>query len=272
MNSPQPRAYSGTPTQPYPPCGDGWVEAHPQDLVARRLSDALCGWLPAWHYADTLTPTGLYRFFAFQTAVGFHVGALRFEGKTSGCGCGCGGDGGGCAKAAGTMGAPEGSSTSQDNFAANSAGEPIPQANATCSAYTPTTANSNMNALANNISYNTGNPPVAWAANTYYDTTDSGNTYRLVMWSPDGTQRNVSVFQCTPVLSPPTCPSGQVNDSVTGQCVAPCPNGSAPANGMCSGSPPSNNASASSGGLVALVLAALGLGLGGFFGHSKGWF
>ncbi len=30
-----------------------------------------------------------------------------------------------------------------------------------------------------------------------------------------------------------TCPAGQVNDTTTGSCVAPCPDGSAPANGVC---------------------------------------
>lgn len=58
-----------------------------------------------------------------------------------------------------------------------------------------------------------------------------------------------------PPPNPPTCTPPQVNDTVTGQCVAPCPSGAAPANGVCPPAPqPSGGGGTSSGALLAGVL------------------
>lgn len=60
----------------------------------------------------------------------------------------------------------------------------------------------------------------------------------------------------TPPPTPPACTAPQVPDSVTNQCVNPCSNGSAPANGVCPPSAPSTTTSSgtSAGALLAGVL------------------
>lgn len=71
---------------------------------------------------------------------------------------------------------------------------------------------------------------------------------------------------CTPTGKPTApvstkCPSGQVNDSVTGACVAPCSGGGAPASGSCSGLTPPSTMQAGNGPLIAgVLLVTLGIG------------
>lgn len=58
-----------------------------------------------------------------------------------------------------------------------------------------------------------------------------------------------------PPPQPPACVAPQVNDSVTDQCVNPCPGGGAPANGVCPPAPqPSGGGSSNSGALIGIVL------------------
>lgn len=58
-----------------------------------------------------------------------------------------------------------------------------------------------------------------------------------------------------PPPQPPACVAPQVPDSVTNQCVNPCPGGSAPANGVCPPAPqPSGGSSSNGGAIVALAL------------------
>lgn len=72
--------------------------------------------------------------------------------------------------------------------------------------------------------------------------------------------------QCTPGGKPPAptstkCPAGQVNDSVTGACVAPCSGGGAPASGSCAGLSTPTTVQAGNGPLIAgILLVVLGGG------------
>jgi len=65
-----------------------------------------------------------------------------------------------------------------------------------------------------------------------------------------------------PKPQPTTCPSGQVQDSVTGSCVAPCPDGSAPASGQCDVvQPPAPSSSSSSAGPLVAGVVLVGGGI-----------
>jgi hypothetical protein len=65
--------------------GPGWFETAPDPETAGALLPGLLGALPLAHYTDQLTPTGLYRFFAFETGAGQKaIGALRFWGTAAG--------------------------------------------------------------------------------------------------------------------------------------------------------------------------------------------
>lgn len=59
---------------------------------------------------------------------------------------------------------------------------------------------------------------------------------------------------------PPACTAPQVPDSVTNQCVNPCPGGGAPANGVCPPAPQPSGGSSSSGGALLAGLLLVGGG------------
>ena len=73
--------YQGRADHAWPPHPEGWAEVpfhHDPDVVGRAKT--LLGALPAYHYADEPLPSGLYRFFAYETPIGTAVGALKFVG------------------------------------------------------------------------------------------------------------------------------------------------------------------------------------------------
>lgn len=77
----QAKAYEGRADHAWPPCDGGWAEVpfdHDGGVVDRAKS--LLGALPVCHYTDEVLPTGLYRFFAFETPIGHQVSALKFVG------------------------------------------------------------------------------------------------------------------------------------------------------------------------------------------------
>lgn len=73
--------YEGRADHVWPPFAEGWAEVpfHHDEAVVGRAK-ALLGALPTYHYADEALPSGLYRFFAFDTPVGTAVSALKFIG------------------------------------------------------------------------------------------------------------------------------------------------------------------------------------------------
>jgi hypothetical protein len=73
--------YRGRADNVWPPFAGGWAEVpyHHDEAVVGRAK-ALLGALPTYHYADETLPSGLYRFFAFETPVGTAVSALKFIG------------------------------------------------------------------------------------------------------------------------------------------------------------------------------------------------
>jgi len=76
--------YYGCPSSPYPPnCGDGWEDVdanNPEAWNAVACASGMVGELPLYHYRDALLPTGLHRFFAYETPVGGAIGAVRYSG------------------------------------------------------------------------------------------------------------------------------------------------------------------------------------------------
>lgn len=73
--------YGGSPARPCPPLPAGWRPCTNDDHTARAhaRSGALAG-IPLYHFVDELLPTGLHRFFAYETAHGPQLSAYRFEG------------------------------------------------------------------------------------------------------------------------------------------------------------------------------------------------
>lgn len=105
-----------------------------------------------------------------------------------------------------------------------------------------------------------GNPGTSAAANIDLETTDK---FTINSMNVIGTP--VVTGACAPAPTPPpptTCAAGQVKDSVSGVCVAPCPNGSAPASGVCHTTTATTPATAPSGtgAYVAVGAAVLGVG------------
>jgi hypothetical protein len=81
----RPVAFLGEPANPWPPMSDGWAETPPDDETRAELVPWLLGELPMNHYADTMSKTGLYRFFAYETGAGQKaIGSLRYWGATLG--------------------------------------------------------------------------------------------------------------------------------------------------------------------------------------------
>lgn len=218
MNVPQPIPYTTDPRAPYPPAGRGWVEVAPDDAGATRIARDITGWLPPSHYVDGMLSTGLYRFFAFESGAGVHVGALRFAGMMGGLdddSAGLMGDdpstdpnaGSGTVATLNDAGAgtfSDGSTTYTQGGAGGH--EPIPQNDANCT-WVPDTSNAQAVAIANSIS--NSNTPTAFKDQAVYTQVISGVTYKFVMWSGDcrgdgGTYHCVSVFRCNPTGNQPT--------------------------------------------------------------------
>lgn len=64
------------------PAPHGWLEVAEDDRGAHERAASVLGALPRWHFVDELRPTGLYRFFCYETPTGADaVGALRFVGE-----------------------------------------------------------------------------------------------------------------------------------------------------------------------------------------------
>jgi|GEM_PF-2367268 len=74
-------AYQGRPEAPWPPFDGGWAEVAADDEPAKATALRIGAALPAYHYADQMLPSGLYRFFTFGTPVGPKTGALKFVGQ-----------------------------------------------------------------------------------------------------------------------------------------------------------------------------------------------
>lgn len=88
-----PVAYAGDPANPWPPFSDGWFQTEPDEATRAQLGPQMLGALPSYHYHDELTPTGLYRLFAYETGAGHRaIGALRFWGTGGGSTLGSLGD------------------------------------------------------------------------------------------------------------------------------------------------------------------------------------
>lgn len=75
-------SYGGSPANPYPPTDSGWRDVAWENAPARAAAASLLGALPVSEYTDIVLPSGgLYRFFAFETAMGAKsIGALEYVG------------------------------------------------------------------------------------------------------------------------------------------------------------------------------------------------
>lgn len=75
-------SYGGSPANPYPPTDTGWRDVAWENAPARAAAASLLGELPVSQYTDIVLPSGgLYRFFAFETAMGAKsIGALEYVG------------------------------------------------------------------------------------------------------------------------------------------------------------------------------------------------
>lgn len=80
----QPQPYQGTPQAPYPPAPRQFRDVSLADPYARQRAAELLPALPPYHFVDERRPTGLYRFFSYETPVGISVGAIRAPMTTSG--------------------------------------------------------------------------------------------------------------------------------------------------------------------------------------------
>ncbi len=79
----RPVPYAGDAANPWPPFSDGWFQTEPDASTKAELGAQMLGELPAFHYHDALTTTGLYRLFAYETGAGQRaIGALRFWGSS----------------------------------------------------------------------------------------------------------------------------------------------------------------------------------------------
>jgi hypothetical protein len=71
--------YQGSPDRPVPLSPDEWQGVESHDPHARARAASLLGELPPYHFVDERGPSGLYRFFAYETPFGMSVSALRRE-------------------------------------------------------------------------------------------------------------------------------------------------------------------------------------------------
>lgn len=72
----QPQPYDGTPDAPFPPAPPGWSEVAVSDRWARARAHALVDELALYHVVDERGPSGVYRFFAYETPFGRSVSAV----------------------------------------------------------------------------------------------------------------------------------------------------------------------------------------------------
>jgi len=243
-------AYAGNPDSPIPPVAEeGWSCVSPDHVcfghAKHYAGSGVLGELPMHHYQDVTTPTGLYRFFHYQSPVGGQIGALHFDGVLAGemTNAGLLGD-----TANGTViqlsnsggGNYAGDDGSNYVLGGSSGSEPIPANNASCT-WIADTSNATVTQMAKAISYGGtqyGTPPTPFKNQAVYQTTVAGVLWDLVMWSGDcvgdgGTYNCVSTFRCQPGATPPHPPG-----------------------------PTPSSSSSSAGGIIAAALAAL-LGIGG---------
>jgi hypothetical protein len=79
-----PVPYQGRADHVWPPYTYGWAEVpYEHDAGAVERARLMLGSLPPYHYQDAALPSGLYRFFAFETPVGVAVSALKFVGESA---------------------------------------------------------------------------------------------------------------------------------------------------------------------------------------------
>lgn len=227
-------AYQGNPDSPLPPVAeDGWTVIdspdHPHfEPAMKYAASGTVGSLPANHYADMHTPTGLYRFFHYQSPNGGQIGALHYDGQIHGgdfdaLGTASGRGGellGDTSSPPGLIGAGAGADSvtqlsnagggladgngDQYSLGGSSGHEPIPQNTASCT-WVPDATNSAAVAMANNISYH--NTPIAFQDQAVYNVTIAGAQWKMVMWAGDcvgdgGTYHCVSTFRCEPGAGP----------------------------------------------------------------------
>jgi hypothetical protein len=265
--------YNGSADKPYPPVAEeGWsCITSPDHLHFEAAQHYACsgaiGELPMHHYQDLRTPTGLYRFFHFDTPMGGQIGALHFDGQIHkhdhpsligaagicGPGYSLAADGVTCVQDGGSDTVTQLSSSGGGNFTdssgdayttgGSSGTEPIPSNDAACT-WVPDATNPAAVAIATSISYS--NTPVPFQNQAVYNTTIAGTKWRMVMWQGDckgdgGSYHCVSTFRCEPGSSPPTPPT-----------------------------PPSSGGSSSSMGIIiAAIVAALGLGGAAVYAGKK---
>jgi hypothetical protein len=252
------RGYMGDPVHAAPPSGDQWtpIDRTTATPELEEVAAGLMGDLPAYHYTDRMLPSGLYRFFAYETPIGNRVSAQKFTG-TMGLGTidtGSTTDGTGDAPAPQltsdpnnlaanlpdtVLATPDGSAnlnsdagnTNPDTSVNDGGGtpiqvqgsggnttggggttthEPVPPPNASCGAWTASTSNAQIVALANSISYS--NTPVAWADQAiYYTKASDGSQWALAQWW-EGGSKMVAAYSC----SSPASGSGSGTTMSTG--------------------------------------------------------
>jgi len=244
-------AYAGSPDSPIPPVAEeGWSSVSADHVCfghARHYAGSgVLGELPLHHFQDVTTPTGLYRFFHYDSPVGGQIGALHFDGvlvgETTNAGLVGAADPGSTLITLTSDGTGnfQGSDGNGYTLGGSSGSEPIPANTASCT-WVPDATNSAVTAMAQAISYGTANKVTTFQNQAVYQTTVAGVLWDLVMWSGDcvgdgGTYNCVSTFRCQPGATPPP----HVNP----------PN------------PAPSSSSSSAGGIIAAALAAL-LGIGG---------
>jgi len=71
-----PQRYAGTPDAPFPPCPPDWLEVPATDRLARARAHTLVDQLAPYTFVDERGPSGLVRYFAYETAFGRTVSAI----------------------------------------------------------------------------------------------------------------------------------------------------------------------------------------------------
>lgn len=71
-----PQRYAGSPDAPLPPCPADWLEVPATDRLARARAHVLVDQLAPYTFVDERGPSGLVRYFAYETAFGRTVSAI----------------------------------------------------------------------------------------------------------------------------------------------------------------------------------------------------
>jgi len=71
-----PQRYAGTPDAPFPPSPPDWLEVPATDRLARARAHTLVDQLAPYTFVDERGPSGLVRYFAYETAFGRTVSAI----------------------------------------------------------------------------------------------------------------------------------------------------------------------------------------------------